>query len=47
MANGVGTKSLWNAVQLGAGFAIGVIIVNGALNMVRRFTGFPPSEFSL
>jgi hypothetical protein len=45
MANS--TKTLWGWVQAGAGIAIGVIIVNGALNMVRRFTGFPPSEFSL
>lgn len=40
-------KSMWEGVQLGASFAIGVIIVNGALQMIRRFTGFPPSEFSL
>jgi hypothetical protein len=38
---------LWDGVVLGAGFAIGVIIVNGALNTVRKFTSFPPSEFSL
>lgn len=47
MASGISNKSLWNYVQMGAGIAIGVIIVNGALSMVRRFTGFPPSEFSL
>ena len=41
------TKTLFNWVKAGAGLAIGVIIVNGALSMVRRFTGFPPSEFSL
>ena len=41
------SKTLFNYVKMGAGIAIGVIIVNGALSMIRRFTGFPPSEFSI
>lgn len=45
MANG--SKGFWSSVTLGAGFAVGVMLVNGVVNIARRYTGLPPGEFSL
>ena len=45
MANG--SKGFWNNVMFGIAFGAGVMILNGVVNMARRYTGLPPGEFSL